>query len=127
MYDIDFYIKNDISQVLEFIDNLRQRKDKDKDARVQYTQISSYIQLLADNGTSGLPENIVKHLEDGIWELRPGKNRVFLFFYNHENKYVLLHQFRKKSQKTPAREIKKAKIERLDYLQQKTETQFRRE
>ena len=109
MYDIDFYIKNDISQVLEFIDNLRQRKDKDKDARIQYTQILSYIQLLADNGTSGLPENIVKHLEDGIWELRPGKNRVFLFFYNQQNKYVLLHQFRKKSQKTPAREKKKQK------------------
>ena len=33
--------------------------------------------------------------------------------------YVLLHQFRKKSQKTPKREIEKAKTERNDYLRRK--------
>ena len=31
----------------------------------------------------------------------------------------LLHQFRKKSQKTPKREIEKAKAERNDYLRRK--------
>ena len=31
----------------------------------------------------------------------------------------LLHQFRKKSQKTPKREIEKAKTERNDYLRRK--------
>lgn len=57
-------------------------------------------------------------LEDGIWELRPGNNRVFYFFYEN-NTFVLLHQFRKKSQKTPKREIEKAKAERADYLARK--------
>lgn len=33
--------------------------------------------------------------------------------------FVLLHQFRKKSQKTPQRELKKAKAERDDYLARK--------
>ena len=65
-----------------------------------------------------LNENITKHLEDGIWELRPGNNRVFYFFYEN-NTFVLLHQFRKKSQKTPKREIEKAKSERNDYLSRK--------
>lgn len=63
-------------------------------------------------------EFITKHLEDGIWELRPGNNRVFYFFYEN-NTFVLLHQFRKKSQKTPKREIEKAKSERIDYLSRK--------
>ena len=63
-------------------------------------------------------EFITKHLEDGIWELRPGNNRVFYFFYEN-NTFVLLHQFRKKSQKTPKREIVKAKSERIDYLSRK--------
>lgn len=60
-------------------------------------------------------ENIAKYLEDGIWELRPGNNRIFYFFFQ-ENTFVLLHQFRKKSQKTPKHEIERAKRERDDYL-----------
>ena len=43
---------------------------------------------------------------------------VFYFFYQNDT-YVLLHQFRKKSQKTPKREIEKAKTERNDYLRRK--------
>ena len=88
-----------------------------KDARIQHKQASLYIELLQQNGTR-LNDNITKHLEDGIWELRPGNNRVFYFFYEN-NTFVLLHQFRKKSQKTPKREIEKAKSERIDYLSRK--------
>ena len=35
------------------------------------------------------------------------------------NKFVLLHQFRKKTQKTPKRELDRAKAERDDYLARK--------
>ena len=73
-----------------------------------------YIQLLEDHGTR-LGENITKHLEEDIWELRPGNNRV-LYFYHRDDTYVLLHQFRKKTQKTPRREIEKAKAERDDWI-----------
>ncbi len=104
-----------------FLEDLRKRKDTDKDARIQYSQTVTYIELLSKEGTSGLPVSIVKHLEDGIWELRPGKNRVLFFFCDVSGNYVLLHQFRKKTQKTPAGEIRKAKIERNDYLMQKRE------
>lgn len=58
---------------------------------------------------------ITKHLEEDIWELRPGSNRV-LYFYHKDDTYVLLHSFRKKTQKTPRREIEKAKAERDDWL-----------
>ena len=63
-------------------------------------------------------ENITKHIDDDIWELRPGNNRV-LYFYFKNDTFVLLHQFRKKTQKTPKREIDKAKAERDDYLARK--------
>lgn len=118
MYTIQFYEDSSgKSELWEFLEELRVKAATSKDARIQYKQISLYIQLLQDNGTM-LPENITKHLDDGIWELRPGSNRVFYFFYQ-DNTFVLLHQFRKKSQKTPQRELKKAKAERDNYLAQK--------
>ena len=115
MYNIEFYETSEgISELWEFLDHLQQRALTNKDARIQHTQISLYIQLLADHGTR-LGENIMKHLEEDIWELRPGYNRV-LFFYHKDNTYVLLHHFRKKTQKTPRREIDKAKAERDDWV-----------
>ncbi len=121
MFKIDFYEKNGESQVFEFLEDLRKRKDTNKDARVQFSQAAYQIQLLSDNGTKSLPAAIAEHLEDGIWELRPGNNRVFFFFYEDDGSYVLLHQIRKKSQKTPPREIMRAKKERKDYLLQKND------
>lgn len=115
MYTVEFYETADgKSELWDFLENLRVKASSNKDARIQYKQISLYIQLLQDNGTR-LNENITKHLEDGIWELRPGSNRVFYFFFENDT-FVLLHHFRKKSQKTPKREIEKAKSERADYL-----------
>ena len=102
MYKIEFYEnQHGESDVWDFLEALRKKSTTSKDARIQYNQIIFYIDLLAKNGTN-LPTNITKHLEDNIWELRPGNNRVFYFYYD-ESQYVLLHHFRKKSQKTPTR------------------------
>ena len=118
MYTVEFYETLDGEcQVWDFLEGLRIKAATNKDARIQHKQASLYIELLQQNGTH-LNENITKHLEDGIWELRPGNNRVFYFFFQ-DDVFVLLHQFRKKSQKTPKREIEKAKRERDDYLSRK--------
>ena len=118
MYTVEFYETQDgVCQVWDFLEGLRIKAATNKDARIQHKQASLYIELLQQNGTH-LNENITKHLEDGIWELRPGNNRVFYFFFQ-DDVFVLLHQFRKKSQKTPKREIEKAKRERDDYLSRK--------
>ena len=115
---VEFYETQDGEcQVWDFLEGLRIKAATNKDARIQHKQASLYIELLQQNGTH-LNENITKHLEDGIWELRPGNNRVFYFFFQ-DDVFVLLHQFRKKSQKTPKREIEKAKRERDDYLSRK--------
>ena len=118
MFNIEFYSTADgSSELWDFLNNLQQKSSKNKDARIQHKQILMYIQLLADHGTR-LGENITKHLEDDIWELRPGNNRV-LYFYHKNDTYVLLHQFRNKTQKTPRREIEKAKAERDDWISRK--------
>lgn len=118
MFTIEFYSdQHGNSEVWNFLDDLQKRASKDKNARIQHKQIVQYIQLLEDHGTR-LGENITKHLEDDIWELRPGNNRV-LYFFQKENTYVLLSHFRKTTQKTPKREIDKAKSLRDDWLKRK--------
>lgn len=121
MYNIDLYeTASGFCEIREFLDSLRAKAGTNKDARIQLYQITQYIELLQENGTN-LPTNFIKHLDEEIWELRPGNNRVFFFYYDNGT-YVLLHHFRKKSQKTPPREIAKAKSERIDYISRK-ETQ----
>lgn len=118
MYNVIFYEdSNGKSDIWDFFEELRSQSSQNKDARIQYKQISLYIQLLQDKGTR-LPENITKHIEEDIWELRPGNNRIF-YFYHTDNTFVLLHQFRKKTKKTPKQEIAIAKRRREDYIFQK--------
>ena len=68
--------------------SILREKVNDKNARIQYRQISLYIELLQRNGVN-LNENIIKHLEDGIWELRPGVNRISYKKHKH-TKYICL-------------------------------------
>lgn len=108
MYNIEFYEDaNGHSELWDFFEELRLKAATNKDARIQLKQISLYIQLLEDNGTR-LNENITKHLDDDIWELHPGNNRV-LYFYFKDDTFVLLHQFRKKTQKHLNAKLKEPK------------------
>ncbi len=116
MFKIEFYEEDGCSKLWDFLEELRIKSHHNKNARIQFNQISLYIQLLRENGTR-LPENITKHLEDGIWELRPGYNRIL--YYCEDDEFILLHYFRKKTNKTPKREIEKAKNEIHRYLNRK--------
>ena len=90
------------------------RKAKSKDSRIKLNKINDYIQALSVYGVAELNENYVKHLDGEIWELRPIRDRI-LFAGVVGGRYVLLHQFMKRTQKTPAREIEKAKRELADF------------
>ena len=113
-FTIKFYFdKNGKSDIVDLLNDLQQKSISNKNARVQFRQITLFIELLSKNGTN-LPENITKHIDGDIWELRPRKNRVLYFFFK-DNKYILLHHFVKKTQKTPKKEILKAIKEIKDY------------
>lgn len=51
VYEIEFYEKtNGKSEVWDFLEELRVKASKSKDARIQYKQILFYIELLSQNG-----------------------------------------------------------------------------
>jgi phage-related protein len=108
LHEIYFYKdKNGKEPVLDYIQELENHKDKD--SRIKLNKINDYIQALSDYGTH-VGEPYVKHLDGCIWELRPLRDRI-LFVGWTNGSYFLLHQFKKKTQKTPQREIEKAKRE----------------
>lgn len=76
------------------------------------------IELLEQYGTE-LREPHTKHLDGPIWELRvkfsTNSHRIFYFVWD-DHKIVLLHAFTKKTQRTPASELKAAKRNWKDYV-----------
>lgn len=101
MYNIEFYTnRNGQSEILNFLEALRTKSKTSKDARIQYNQIVFYIDLLAKNG-SNLPIKITKHLEEDIWELRPGYNRVFISIMTTSNMcfFIIFAKNRKRRQR----------------------------
>ena len=59
-------------------------------------------------------EPYIKRLDAEIWELRPLRDRImFASWYN--NRFIMLSVFMKDTQKTPKREIEKAKRYLEDY------------
>ncbi|GHT08170.1 hypothetical protein FACS1894139_17500 [Planctomycetales bacterium] len=91
--------------VKEWIDELAAATDAESARRSD--KIDYYLRLLATDGvTIGKPA--VDHLDGEIYELRPLRDRV-LFAAWTGGKFVLLHHFRKATQKTPRREIEIAK------------------
>lgn len=119
MYRIELYRQaNGYSPIEELLEDLQARSHESKDARIQWKQLVRQVESLTNLGAEHMPSNITKHIEEDIWELRPGRRRV-LYFYYKDNTYVLLHSFVKKTKKTPRREIEKAIRERDDYLHRK--------
>jgi len=67
------------------------------------------IELLEEfENKLGMPHS--KHVDDGLLELRiRGKREIRIFYCFNKTKAVLLHAFIKKTQKTPEKELNKAK------------------
>ena len=117
MYDIEIYTdKTGYSETAEWIMELDKKAGTSKEHRIRLKKIYEYIELLKHYGTRvGTP--VVKHLTvTDLWELRPVRDRV-IFIYADNNKFLLLNHVVKKSEKTPVREIEKAKRMLKDYIE----------
>jgi phage-related protein len=116
MFDVKFYEKADgSSPVRDWLDELEKQASTSKTARVRLKKTLSCMLALSQGGSRiGMPA--VRRLDGDIWELRPLSDRV-LFFFAKNNTYVLLHQFVKKTQEAPPREIEQAKREMRDYIE----------
>lgn len=114
MHEIHFYRdRNGKEPVLEYLRELSRKKDKD--SRIKANKINDYIEVLSQYGTQA-GEPYIKHLDGDIWELRPLRDQI-LFVAWGNGSFVLLHHFMKQTQKTPAREIDKAKRELADLIE----------
>lgn len=116
-FEIIFYEKEDGTEpAKEFILNL------DKKMR---TKMLRTIEMLQNNGYE-LREPYSKSVSEGILELRAKVgsdiSRVMYFFVVGK-KAVLTNGFIKKTQKTPKKEIERAKRYRADFLSRKENKQ----
>lgn len=113
MYKIILYIdKNNRSDIQEYLKELQNKNDKD--SRIKFNKITAYINLLSEYGLE-LGNPYIKFIEEGIWELRPVRDRIF-FACLENNTFILLNMFLKQTQKTSKREIEKAKRLLKDFL-----------
>lgn len=114
-YEVIFYEDGrGRSPVKDFLDVLDAKACKSKSAKTLLAKFALYVSILEQKGTRcGTP--YTKYIGNGIWELRPKNHRVFFFCWDN-NKIVLLHTFRKSTQKTPQTEIARAIREMQDWL-----------
>lgn len=114
MYDIDYYTTDSGNRPY---DNFKSELAKEHKVR-ELAQIESYISLLKQYGlniSKAIGGKPILPIKDGIYELRPGGNRV-LFFHYINGTFVILHAFQKTSNKTPKHEIDLALNEKKNYL-----------
>lgn len=116
-FEVIFYDKEDGTEpAKEFILSL----DKKMRAKMLRT-----VELLSNNGPE-LREPYSKPLGDGIFELRAKTgtdiSRVLYFFFVGR-RVILTNGFIKKTQKTPAVEIERAKRYRAEFLSRKENRQ----
>ena len=106
MYQIHFYKDKDgRSEPLEYIRELASKANKS--SRIKLHKIQDYMGILQKHGTAaGMP--YVRHVEGNIWELRPLRDR-FMFAAWDGSGFVILSRFMKDTQKTPKKQIDKAK------------------
>lgn len=111
--EINFYTStNNRVPLIEFLDSLN-----NKNVKAKVFERLTFIR----NNKSLLKEPFSRHLEEGIFELRikfSNLNIRILYFY-FENSLVITNGFLKKTNKTPRKEIEKAKRYRQNYINDK--------
>ena len=84
-------------------------------AKKDEAKILAAVERLRNRGTQELAQIALAKKMNDVWELRPKSHRIFFFFDSSRQTYVLLHGYRKKSQKTPPDEIEMAERLRTEY------------
>jgi phage-related protein len=115
-WSVEFYADADgDSPVLDWYESL------DEKTKAKLIWI---FQLLENNGIEvGMP--YIKPLGDKLYEIRADVNRnafrVVYFLYTGR-RFILLHGFQKKTQKTPTKELSRARTYLEDFLDRNTES-----
>jgi phage-related protein len=86
-------------------------------SKIERVEARNAFRLLQEFGTTlDMPHARPMTGHGKLWELRAGPNRL-LYFAHIGRRFVILYGFRKKSQKTPIREIATAERQMADFLE----------
>lgn len=113
MYTIEYVELDNSKPFEEFMASLSV-----KDRAYLYDRILYFLEL--KNGGHPIKESLSKPLGDKIFEIRGSlrdKIARVLYFYIQDQKIIITHGFIKKTQKTPRKEIERAKSLREQYNQ----------
>ena len=111
-FEVEFYEEKGKYPVEEFLKNLI-KKEKIK--------IYKFIDLLEEKGLE-MPYGYCKKLTHSeLWELKIdyGTNTFRIFYIYDNNKIILLHAIRKKTNETPISDLKLAEKRMNDYFKNK--------
>ena len=114
MYEITVYETADGNRPLDKLFKELQKKHRKNDIDAIQLHIR-YLQTYGPDINKNVKSDLVKPVQDGVFELRIKANRV-LFFYYMGKKIVLLHGFIKKRNNIPTKERNLAIVEMKDYL-----------
>jgi len=104
-FKFDFAKINNSIPMVDFLESL-----SIKERALIYKNIQKLIEY--KNSNFNLSDKFTKPLQDGIFELKvdlQNKTSRSLYFYEKNQIIIFTNGFVKKSQKTPSKEIKKAK------------------
>lgn len=116
MYEIKIYETPSGNRPFEkYLEQLA-KKHKNDDV----TEILNYLDKLSEFGfeiNNKFKHDSIKHIKDGIYELRPTSSRIFFFCYV-DDMFIILHGWEKKQNKTDPKEIEKAISEKKKFLKE---------
>jgi phage-related protein len=84
-------------------------------AKKDIAKILAAVERLKKCGTQELVRIELAEKMNDVWQLRPQPHRIFFFFDSGRQRYILLHGYRKQSQKAPPQEIERAERLRVEY------------
>jgi len=97
-----------------FIDSIAEKELREFSDEVQI-EFEAYFIVLREKGKLGFPQ--AKKIDKNLFELRikhKGEYRGF-YAYSSKNYIIILHFFKKKTQKTPIKNIETVKRRRKQY------------
>lgn len=95
----------------EYVSSVFQSGNKREAAKIRAT-----VELLAQLGSDGLVKMRLAEKMNDVWQLRVSVHRVFYFWHEDSQRYVILNGFRKQSRKTPPAELRRAEALRVEHL-----------
>jgi phage-related protein len=112
MFDIHIHVRpNGRCPFTEYVESIRR-----SGGLASATRITRVVEALEDMGSQALVSLRRSEKMNDVWQLRSGPHRIFYFWDRSNRRYVILNGFRKRTERTPRREIQRAERLMQEYF-----------